>query len=442
MRRREKKQSWIFAILSSLLIIAILAAGIRVAFASGKLSPQSIVEFSGIYGVITDRFDKPIYKNGEAVNYNAFGNIVGDGVKIHNSLIYRYSDELKPGPINFITGYRSLEEKPRIMRTTLLSEDTIASLAKLYKNKNGCCFAYNYETGEVYVALSLPAYNPKNENPSYINRCFDSLYIPGSTMKIVTTALAVEQGVDLSKITYDCDGKYELPDGNEIACAYAHGHVDYTSAVGKSCNGFFVKTAGELNIDEALETFKAMGFRTNTEGEGTLDTQDFMRTVSSVDITNTTSYSNAWAFAGQGKNLVNPVHMAMIAGAIVNGGKAAEPYMVKSIYNQDKDKFIYEADEAEMTELMPAYVASGVAKYWKTGVDKFYYQPDVGMSRKITYAKTGTAQISNNRSENNRLLMGVIEESKTAFYIIVESFNDDVSVYDIANKLVSLLPKQ
>ena len=441
MRRKEKKQGWMFVILSCLLVLSVFVSGFRVAIASKDLRPQDIIAFADIYGVITDRFEQPIYENGKVKNYNIFGNVIGDGSKIHNSLVYRYSDELKPGSVNFISGYRNVEEKPRIMRTTLLAEESLSEIAKLYGSNKGCCFAYNYETGEVYAALSFPAYNPVNKDTEFINRCFDSLYIPGSTMKVVTTVLAVEQDIKLDKITYECNGEYVLPSGEKIACAYKHGTVDYAGAIGKSCNGYFVKVASEFNMDEALETFRDLGFQTNEEKSNKIETADFRRMMSSVRITNTSSYSNAWAFAGQGKDEVNPVHMAMIAGAIANDGKAAEPYIVKSIYNQDKDKFIYEADESEMTKLMSSKTASTVAKLWKTGVDKYYYGENYGLSKKITYAKTGTAQKNDNKAENNRLLMGVIEESKTAFYIVVESHSDKLP-FMVANKLTEIISRQ
>lgn len=440
MRRKEKKQGWMFVVLSLLLVVSVFVAGFRVISASTKISPNDIKKFAGVYGTITDRFELPIFEDNEASNYAIFGNLIGDGNLIYNSLVYRYAEELAPGPANCFTGYRSVEENPRIMKTTLLSEESQKEIAALFGDRKGCCFSYNYETGEIYTALSFPAYDPEMADKAYINRCFDSLYIPGSTMKVVTTIVAIDQGVDLDEITYECTGSMTLSGGDELYCAGVHGYVDFAGAIGKSCNCYFAKVANELNIDEALATLEELGFRVNKDGTEKVDTTDFAKMVSSVNMTNTTSFKNVWGFVGQGDSQVNPVDMAMIAGAIANNGKTARPYMVESIYNQDKDKFVYEADSEKPVELMSMVISKKVAEYWKAGVDRHYYT-DQGLSEKVTYAKTGTAEIETPDGEiRNRSLIGIIEGSKTAFYIVVEDFGE--SPVPIANKLADLLPKQ
>ena len=443
MRRKEKTQGMLFTLLSCILILSVLAATIRIGFASKELTPSDIIRFADIYGEITDRFDMTIYEDGEVLNYDLYGSIVGDGNNIHNSLVYKFSDELKPGNINFITGYRKIEEKPRVMKTTLLSESSLQEIAKMFGSDSGCCFAYNYETGEVYTALSFPAYNPYKSNPSFINRCYNGIYIPGSTMKVITTIIAVEQGINLKKVNYECDSVYELPNGKEIECVYgiSHGKVDYTKGIGESCNGYFVNLASQFNIDEALETLRMLGFKVNGKVETKVSTNDLSISTSSVEITDLSTFSGAWSFAGQGDDQVNPVHMAMIAGAIANGGKAAEPYIVKSIYNPNKDKFVYQAKGAEMTKFMSSKTANTVAKLWKSGVEEYYYNTYKNISEKISYAKTGTAEYDDNDSKyTNKLLMGTIEESKTAFYIVVEH-NSELEPIQVANKLVDILPK-
>jgi cell division protein FtsI/penicillin-binding protein 2 len=62
-----------------------------------------------------------------------------------------------------------------------------------------------------------------------------------------------------------------------------------------------------------------------------------------VKITDTASFKNVWSLVGQGQTLVNAADMAMIAGAVANGGKTAVPYIVESVTNPNKDgKVLYE----------------------------------------------------------------------------------------------------
>ncbi len=431
------KRELLFKIFAVICVVAIMAG---VFFAAVKATPyikyEDIVNFTNQTCVLTDRFDQPIYAEGKLVNYTVFGNLVGHKENIHNSLLYRHADVLSSDGINPLRGYRALEKEPRVMKTTLLSNESQQVIASMFKDASGCCFAYNYETGEVYTALSFPAYDPSKADSSYINRCFSSVYIPGSTMKIVTAALAIDQGKNVEKIKYECKQVYTLSDGQEIKCTGYHGKIGFSTAIGQSCNCYFAQLIQSLNLEKALATLKTMGFSVNgseTVGE-VID--HLNKKTSAVDITNTASFKNVWGLIGQGHSQVNPIDMARFAAAVVNGGKAAQPYIVASVTNPNKgDKVIVEG-KTQMCELLSEKTANKTKTQWKAGVDAHYYTGQ-GMSRKIDFAKTGTAEHENGPAD--KLLMGVVESAKTAFYIVVEEGRGPMPM-QVANQLVELLP--
>ncbi len=432
--KRERK----FAVLALLLVVSILlGTAVRAALATPYITYKDIVDFTGVTCVLTDRFDQPIYENGAVTNYKAFGNLIGHEDRIHNALLYRHAELLMPDGVNPLLGYTSLETAPRVMHTTLLSEESQQEIVKLFGGKSGCCFSYNYETGEVYTALSFPAYDPASENPTYINRCFNSVYIPGSTMKIVTAALAIDQGKNVGKLKYVCEGTVKLSDGKEIKCAGVHGRLDFASAIGKSCNSYFAQLIAELNLEKALDTLAEMGFSVNGTAAPSETVDGLSKENSSTNVTNTSSFKNIWGLIGQGHTQVNPIDMARIAAAVVNGGEAAQPYVVSAVVNPNKgDKVIYEATPQKVS-LLSSKTADKTAEFWKKGVDANYYTYQ-GMSDRIDYAKTGTAEQGDGTED--KLLVGVIEASKTAFYIVVENNTGSPTPMMIANKLAELLP--
>ncbi len=437
-RRSPFGREWPFIILAAVLVISVFCGMFaRVMIAADELSEADAIVMTGVTGRIEDRFGQPIYRDGEVSDYKVFGNLIGYKDRIHNSLVYRYSDLLTSAKINPILGLSSMEAESRVMHTTLLSEESQKELAKFFDTKSGCCFAYNYETGEVYTALSLPAYEPDAAGTTYINRCFDSTYIPGSTMKVVTAALAVDQGKNVTWTFYSCKGSYTLSNGDKINCTGTHGWLDFAGAIGRSCNCYFAQLIEDLNLDQALETLEELGFSVNKEEgkKGALDR--LIKAGSTANITNTVSFKNVWGLIGQGHTEVNAVDMAMIAAAVVNGGETATPYIVSSVVNPNReDEVLYQA-EPETKKLLEKKTADKTARFWEWAVDRYYYD-NKDLNSRISHAKTGTAEQGDGNVDN--LLMGVIESSKTAFYIVVEDGRYSNLPVTIANKLAELLP--
>lgn len=437
-KSRTIRHERLFIVLALLLVMSVFTGTVvRVFVAASDVTYRDITDFTGISGVITDRFDQPIYEDGTVTRYDLFGNLIGYEDHIHNSLLYRHGDLLATDQVNAFQGYRALETQPRIMKTTLLSAESHAELAALYEDRSGCCFAYNYETGEVYTALSLPIYDPALEEPSYINRCFDSVYIPGSTMKVVTAVLAVDQGIDPDDVFFTCEGYLELSEEDVIQCNAVHGTIGFSDAIGQSCNCFYAQLIACLDLDKALETLGNLGFSVNGSDVENTMVDGLIAENSSTNITNTASFKNIWGLIGQGHSEVNAVTMARIAAAVVNGGKAATPYLLSSVINPNRNDRVIHKATTETDTLMSAQTADTTAALWKEGVDNVYYSIR-GLSERIDYAKTGTAEQGDDIEY--KLLVGVVESAKTAFYIVVEDADDITLHITIANKLAALLP--
>lgn len=437
-RKHRLHREWLFVALALVLVVSIpLGIACQTLVTPSYLSYEDVTDFTGVTCTITDRFDQPIYQDGAVTNYALYGNLIGYRDHIHNSLLFAYSKKLAPNALNPFVGHAALETAPRVMKTTLLSAESQQELATLFGGKAGCCFSYNYETGEIYTALSLPAYDPAATNPTYFNRCLSSVYIPGSTMKIVTSALAIDQGMDMSRITYTCTGKVKLAEGKEIKCTGVHGKIDFSTAIGKSCNCYFAQLIAELDLEKALDSLADLGFAVN--GEEALDkpVDNLSRKTSATNITNTSSFKNVWGLIGQGHTQVNAVDMVQIAAAIVNNGKAATPHLVTSIINPNKKNQMIHSAKTATIKLLSPKTADKTAAFWKEGVDAYYYSRQ-GMSPLIDYAKTGTAEQGDGTED--RLLLGAIESAKTAFFIVVEDTSSGSAPMAIANKLAQLLP--
>ncbi len=204
---------------------------------------------------------------------------------------------------------------------------------QLTRYEGGAIALINYKTGELLCSTSYPDFDPRDidatmradDNGAFVNRVAQGLYPPGSTFKIITMAAAVENLEGATERTFDCTGSMVVERTTVTEAAQqVHGHVTAKEAFQKSCNTAFSALSLELGYGALSKTASAFGF-----GDNFLF-RDMVVYNSQFPTTNQTRDDLAWAGVGQGRVLVTPLHMAMIAGAVANGGVMMEPRLMLS----------------------------------------------------------------------------------------------------------------
>jgi peptidoglycan glycosyltransferase len=170
--------------------------------------------------------------------------------------------------------------------------------------------------------------NQSNDRP-LLNRVAQGLYPPGSTMKIITAAAALENGVNPDqKIRIDDPYQADRSWGDYFvrSSSGAHGDFDMSLAFQRSENIYFAKlglTIGGAKLAEYARRFgiaKAPGLDLPA-GKGQLsNTGSLDRPTLVAD----TSY-------GQGELLTSPLQMALVAAAVGNHGVLVQPHYVTEI---------------------------------------------------------------------------------------------------------------
>ena len=156
---------------------------------------------------------------------------------------------------------------------------------------------------------------------AYLNRFLSSTFTPGSVYKTVTLAAALEDIPDLADRTWTCSGSVQMGD-ETIICSGTHGEQDIASAFANSCNVAFAQIAQELGPG-TLEKYTEQAGLTGSYSISGLPTAK-----GSFDFDNITDGQLGWAGVGQYHDQVNPAALMIYMGAIANGGKAAEPYLI------------------------------------------------------------------------------------------------------------------
>lgn len=287
----------------------------------------------------------------------------------------------------------------------------------------GAIIAIEPSTGKIITMVSKPDFDPNtindiydilvadNSNSNLVNRTTSGLYTPGSTFKLFTLLEYIRENPDYTNYQFQCRGSITL-DNNTINCASGkwHGSEDLITSFANSCNSSFVNLGYTLDKSQFRNLCNSLLFNSDLPLSMTYKSSEF-----ALDM-NSSSFETMQTVIGQGKTLVTPIHLAMIASAIANNGVLMKPYMITSVenyhgtsvkqYAPEKAKTLLSSSEAAMLkEFMRAVVTSGTGS--KLNTDAY-----------TAYGKTGTAQI-NDGSQSNSLFMGFAEKDGKQLAICV-----------------------
>ncbi len=148
------------------------------------------------------------------------------------------------------------------------------------------------------------------------------LYPPGSTFKMVTAAAAIGTGLAHPDTMVPCPGEIEIgPRTIPNYDRFSLGTVPMLSAFANSCNTTFAKLASEMKPADLARTAASMGVGQHYEIPG-LDAVS-----GSVPIAPELVARSEDGF-GQGRVLVSPLGLSLVAATVANNGKAPVPQLI------------------------------------------------------------------------------------------------------------------
>lgn len=290
-------------------------------------------------------------------------------------------------------------------------EQAVYAATEEWKAKGATVAVMRANDGGIVAMAQSPSYSlddlPRDDveklNAYSKNKMIVDVYEPGSTFKIFTTAIAIENGVVNDNSRFFCAG-HRMVDGQRIRCWRSRGHGSQNLAEGvkNSCNCVFMDLALRLGTDKLYEGLKSFGFGAKTG-------VDFFGESSGLMMNSTKVKSVDLARIGFGQAIaVTPVQMLVGVCEAVNGGKKVSPHFVEKIaYDDGKTlyeffspdvRIIGERTSAEMRTLLENVVKEGSGK--KASVTGYR----IG-------GKTGTAQ----KYENGHIATGKYVSSFVGF---------------------------
>ncbi|MBQ3559110.1 MAG: FtsW/RodA/SpoVE family cell cycle protein [Agathobacter sp.] len=311
-------------------------------------------------------------------------------------------------------------------------------------NYDGAVIVMEPSTGKILAMVSKPTYNPNTieedweslqEGSALYNRATQGQYTPGSIFKMMTLLAYMESNPDAySDYNYECTGEITI-NNKTIHCASnkAHGIVDLKTSFAKSCNTSFVNMM--QNVDEEVMQKLCDSLLFNQDLPIAFESSKSNFALSKVD-----DYALKMDTAiGQGKTVVSPLHMAMLASAVCNDGIAMRPTMVEKVENY-KGILVEETKEKEYKNIFSETQVSILSDYMRETVE-------AGTASRLfkdaytAYGKTGTAQTTNDLDETNAWFVGYAEKEgkEIAIAVVVEdSGTGSAYAVPIAEKIFDL----
>lgn len=214
------------------------------------------------------------------------------------------------------------------------------------------------DTGEILGMVSYGGYDPNNRNTlsgpylelynaftgteeekqkyktkllyeMWKNKAATELYDPGSTFKIITTSMGIEEGAFSLDSHFTCNGIYSVL-GVPIRCHSGKHHGDQTvaEALVNSCNPAFVQMGLQIGGDVFSKYFSEFGYTAKTGSDVLGEAQSIFYS----NLTNQLTLANC-AF-GQSMSVTPLQHIRGVT-AIANGGYLVTPHLLKATVDRD-----------------------------------------------------------------------------------------------------------
>ena len=326
------------------------------------------------------------------------------------------------------------------------TEKAIAQVQEKTSAKRVMAIAMDPENGDILAMAQTPEFDlndpktpldPKEQkkleamsdeekvaywNKMWRNSLISDVYEPGSTFKLLTTAIALEEDIATMDSTYTCTGSVVVS-GERIHCwrsSNPHGTQNLKQAVGNSCNPVFVQLATEIGIEKFYDYMATFGITGTTgidfPGEGSAILQD-EESAGPVGL----------ATIGFGQGVaVTPIQLITAICSLGNDGQMMKPRLVKELVDSDGNT-VETFDEQVVRQVVSKETASAMCDIMQyvvdeggagaAAVDGYKVGAKTGTANKVNDAGTGYSE----DTYSSCIGMAPMDDPKIAVLVIVDS---------------------
>ncbi|MDF2826470.1 MAG: pbpA [Mycobacterium sp.] len=238
----------------------------------------------------------------------------------------------------------------------------------------GAVVALEPSTGKILALVSSPSFDPNqlathdvakqaeaweqlrdDPNSPLTNRAISERYPPGSTFKVVTTAAALESGIDVGA-PLTAAPSIPLPDSTATLANYGNNPcgsgqtASLQEAFARSCNTAFVQLGLRLGSEPLRKAAESFGL---DDPPPAIPLQVVESTVGPI----ADRAALGMTSIGQKDVAMTPLQNAGIAATVANGGVTMKPYLVDSLKGPDLTSISTTAPEQQQRAVSPQVAA-------------------------------------------------------------------------------------
>ncbi|MCT7353180.1 penicillin-binding transpeptidase domain-containing protein [Streptomyces sp. 15-116A] len=290
-------------------------------------------------------------------------------------LVVRHADQAPDTPLLTLA-----EGKAGKLRTTLSAGVQAAAEKAVQRFPESSVVAVKPSTGEVLAVA--------NHREDGFNAAFQGKVAPGSTMKIITAAMLIDNGVASMNDPAPCPptATWQSQTFKNLTGMEPNDNATLANSFLRSCNTAFIKLIDEKPLTDA-------SLKQEAEERFGLGRGDWKTGIASFDgsVPAVSGPDRAAGAIGQGQVQMNPLNMASVTATAITG-TFRQPYLVSPELDDRQlaqAKGLPASTAAQLKQMMRLTATQGTAAQAMSGLGG-----DIG-------AKTGSAEVTGNATSDS-----------------------------------------
>lgn len=269
-------------------------------------------------------------------------------------------------------------------------ESELADAATHWKAKAAVAIMMNPMTGEILAMANKPTFDPnfagRSRSHARRNRAITDLYEPGSTMKTILAAAALEERIINPGDTFDVSKGYIVVGGKTVHDVHRNKILSFLEVFQRSSNVGAVQIGLKLGADKYYSYIRGFGFGEKTGIDFPGEVRGLLRETRDWSGTSLAALSIGQEIG------VTPLQIVRAYSAIANGGLLMKPYIVSDIISPSGKVMKRRTPEVER-RVVSRSTAEKVKDILKTVVEEGGTATKAYIKGNLVAGKTGTAQI-------------------------------------------------
>ncbi len=316
-----------------------------------EITPQEHILLlkQGIEGIQIEPRDKRVYPNNSLASHILGGtDIDGNGIA---GIEKSFNEQLLNGNDVTISIHNGIQH---------ITERILSEQIEKFDAEGGAGIIMNAKNGEIYAITSLPDYNANNYNniinQNLFNKATKGIYELGSTLKLITAAVAFESEHVKENDVFDVSSPLKVSSRTIRDFHPLNYHLNIPEVIVHSSNIGSAKIAKKIGASTQLKYLKSLGLLDKLDLEiPELGKPQVLRD-GKLLTTMTISYGHGIA--------ITLVHLASATATIVNNGIKVKPTFLISNSNPLNNPIFSKKTSQKMKSIMRLVVSSkhGTAK--------------------------------------------------------------------------------